>query len=141
MAVPAFAQVAGSGNVKGTVLDPSGAAVPKAAVTIHNPVSGYERSTESDSAGQFSFSNVPFDSYHLTVTAAGFADFAQDVAVRSGVPVDVKAGLQLAGTTQQVTVESAPDLIETTPTSHTTFPTNFLTRYRWKARPPQLVLL
>jgi Carboxypeptidase regulatory-like domain/TonB-dependent Receptor Plug Domain len=113
------AQVAGSGSIQGTVLDPSGAAVPNATVTIHDPVSGFDRSDQTDSQGQFSFSNVPFDSYHLTVIAAGFADYAQDVAVRSGVPVNVKAALQLAGTTQQVTVESAPDLIEVTPTNHT----------------------
>ena len=115
----ACGQVAGSGSIQGTVLDPSGAAVPKATVTIHNPVSGYERSGQTDSQGQFSFSNVPFNSYHMTVTAAGFADFAEDVAVRSAVPEEVKVSLKLAGTTQTVTGESAPDLIETTPTAHT----------------------
>jgi hypothetical protein len=116
---PAFGQVAGSGSIQGTVLDPSGAAVPAAAVTIRNAVSGYEASAGTDIQGQFSFFNVPFDSYHLTVTAQGFAPHAEDVAVRSRVPVSVKVGLELAGTTTSVTVESAPDLIELTPTAHT----------------------
>jgi Carboxypeptidase regulatory-like domain/TonB-dependent Receptor Plug Domain len=118
--IPALGQVAGSGSIEGTVLDPSGAAVPKAAVTIHNPVSGYARSAETDGQGQFSFPNVPFDSYHLTVAATSFAPYMQDVEVRSGVPVNVKLSLKLAGTTTSLTVvESAPDLIETTPTAHT----------------------
>ena len=116
---PALGQVAGSGTIQGSVLDPSGAAVPKATVTIHNPVSGFRRAAETDNQGQFSFSNVPFDSYHLTVTAGGFAPFVQDVEVRSRVPVDVKANLRLAGASTEVTVESAPDLIEATPTTHT----------------------
>ena len=82
-ATTAYAQVAGSGTIQGVVLDPSGAIVPGATVTIHNPVSGYARSAETDSQGQFNFPNVPFDSYHLTVKAQGFAAQDQYVEVRS----------------------------------------------------------
>ena len=75
-----------SGTINGTVLDPSGAVVANASVEIHNPVSGYDRTTTTDSKGNFSFTNVPFNPYHMTVTAAGFAQYAQDVEVRSVVP-------------------------------------------------------
>ncbi len=119
LSVPAQAQVAGSGSIQGTVVDPSGAAVPNATVNIHNPVSGYDQSAQTDSQGQFSFSNVPLNSYHMTITAMGFGAYVQDVNVRSGVPVNLKANLEVAGTTTSVTVESAPDLIENTPTAHT----------------------
>ena len=119
LSVSAHGQVAGSGSIQGTVVDPSGAAVPNATVTIHNPVSGYEQSAQTDSQGQFNFPNVPFNSYHVTVTVKGFGPYAQDVNVRSEVPVSVKVKLALAGTTTSVTVESAPDLIENTPTTHT----------------------
>ncbi len=74
--------------MQGTVTDPSGAVVANAAVTMHNPVSGFERAATTDAAGNFSFPNVPFNPYHLTVTASGFAPFAQDVDVRSSVPVE-----------------------------------------------------
>ena len=60
------------GALNGTVFDPTGAVVANATVTIHNPVSGFDRSTTTDKAGNFSFPNVPFNPYHLTVTAAGF---------------------------------------------------------------------
>jgi hypothetical protein len=117
--IPTLGQVAGAGIIQGSVVDPSGAAVLNATVTIHNPVSGYVASAQTDSQGEFSFSNVPFDSYHLTVTASGFAPFVQDVEVRSRVPVEMKANLTLARASTTVTVESAPDLIEATPIAHT----------------------
>ena len=37
-----------SASITGTVVDPSGGVVPNATVTIHNPVSGLERSTTTD---------------------------------------------------------------------------------------------
>jgi len=70
----AAAQAGGtSGTVTGTVTDPTGAVVKDAAVTIENPVSEFERSVKTDGAGNFTFVNVPFNPYHLTVRGAGFS--------------------------------------------------------------------
>ncbi|MGA9504705.1 MAG: carboxypeptidase-like regulatory domain-containing protein, partial [Terriglobales bacterium] len=74
---------ASSGTINGSVLDPSGAVVAKASVEIHNAVSGYDRTTTTDGKGNFIFSNVPFNPYHLTVTATGFAAYMQDLEIRS----------------------------------------------------------
>ncbi|MGC2477388.1 MAG: TonB-dependent receptor, partial [Candidatus Sulfotelmatobacter sp.] len=117
----AHAQSVGNfGSINGTVLDPTGAVVPKATVTIQNPVSGYNRSVTTDNAGKFEFTNVPFNPYHLTVTAAGFSSFVQDVEPRSSVPVTVSVKLQVGGSTTAVTVEAnGGDLIENDPTFHT----------------------
>jgi Carboxypeptidase regulatory-like domain/TonB-dependent Receptor Plug Domain len=116
----ARAQNAGnSTGVTGTVADPTGAVIPGAAVTIHNPVSGFERTTSTDASGNFSIANVPFNPYHLSVTAQGFAAYAQDIDVRSSVPINVKINLQLAGASSVVTVEAAGDLLETDSTFHT----------------------
>ncbi|MHB8540167.1 MAG: carboxypeptidase regulatory-like domain-containing protein [Candidatus Acidiferrales bacterium] len=114
------AQTGNSSTISGTVLDPSGAVVANATVTIQDPVSGYHRSVRTDSSGNFSFPNVPFNPYHLTVTARGFASYVQDVDVSSTVPVSLKISMQLAGTSTTVTVEAgAGDLLENTPTTHT----------------------
>ncbi len=115
----AQAQTGNSSTITGTVVDPSGGIVAKAAVTIHDPVSGYERSATTDSSGNFTFSNVPFNPYHLTVTAAGFAPYAQDVLIRSSVPVSLKISLGLSAVSATVTVEAGEDLLEVTPTEHT----------------------
>jgi hypothetical protein len=110
--------VGNSASISGTVLDPSGAVVANASVEIHNPVSGFDRSATTDSNGNFSFTNVPFNPYHMTVTAAGFARTAQDVEVRSVVPATVKISLTVAGSSDTVTVEAAGDLVENDPTFH-----------------------
>jgi hypothetical protein len=115
----ARAQNGNSTNVTGTVTDPTGAVIPGATVTIHNPVSGFDRAASTDASGDFSIPNVPFNPYHMTVTATGFANYAQDVDVRSSVPLNVKISLQLAGATSTVTVEAAGDLLETDSTFHT----------------------
>jgi len=114
----AYAQSGGS-SISGTVVDPSGAVVPNATVEIHNPVSAFDRSTTTDSLGNFSFPNVPFNPYHLTVTATGFDQKAQDVDIRSAVPLNVKIGLTVAGSSSIVSVEAGADLVENDPTGHT----------------------
>jgi len=120
ISVIAAAQSAGnSGSINGTVADPTGAVVPNANVEIRNPVSGFDRSTVTDSLGKFQFTNIPFNPYHLTVSATGFSAYVQDVEPRSAVPVDVAVKLQVGTSNTQVTVESGGDLIENDPTFHT----------------------
>src|SRR5271169_147256 len=108
----------GGSSISGTVLDPSGAVVANATVEIHNAVSGYDRSTTTDSKGNFSFPNVPFNPYHMTVTAEGFAQNAQDVEIRSALGANVKVSLTVAGGSNTVTVEAGADLVENDPTAH-----------------------
>src|SRR5271156_200034 len=114
-----YAQSGGnSGSISGTVLDPTGAVVPNATVEIHHPVSHFNNSATTDKSGNFSISNIPFNPYHLTVTAEGFSTTAQDVDVRSVVPVSLKVNLQVSGSTTSVTVEAGGDLVENDPTFH-----------------------
>jgi len=114
----ANAQTGGS-SISGTVVDPSGAVVANASIEIHNAVSGFDRTTTTDSQGRFSFPNVPFNPYHMTVTATGFAQYAQDVEIRSALGVNVKISLAVAGATNTVTVEAGADLVENDPIGHT----------------------
>ena len=108
-----------SGNINGTVLDPSGALVPGATVTITNTVSGYTRTATSDTSGAFHFFNIPFNPYRLTVTYAGFQNFSKTVQVSSTVPMTEAVSLQIGAQSQSVTVEAPPDLVETDSTAHT----------------------
>src|SRR5882757_6910267 len=108
-----------SGSISGAVTDPSAAVVPGATVTIENPVSGYLRTTQTDSSGRYQFSNLPFNPYHLSAKATGFGTVAQDVDVRSAIPLSVGISLNVSGASTTVTVESGSDLLENDPTFHT----------------------
>ena len=122
LALNTSAQSGGSSTtVNGSVVDPSGAVVPNAAVQIHNPVSGFDRKTVTDNAGKFAVPNVPFNPYHMTVTAQGFTALAQDIDVRSVVPLNLTISLSVSVSSETVTVQSEAggDLLENDPTFHT----------------------
>ena len=121
LAVQAFAQSTGgnSGTIRGSVLDPTGKAIPKATVQIQNPVSHYSQITQTDDQGNFQFANIPYNPYHTSAVAAGFQSAEQDVDVRSPIPLEVKISLKIGTSSESVTVVAAGDLIETDPTSHT----------------------
>ncbi|MBV8552191.1 MAG: TonB-dependent receptor [Acidobacteriaceae bacterium] len=119
--VPGYGQsTSSSGTIRGSVEDPTGAVIPAATVTIENPVSGYSRTTATDAKGQFTFSDIPFNNYHLTASAHGFTPIAQDVDVKSPIPVAVKVELKVgeASTVVEVSAE-AQDLINTNPATTT----------------------
>jgi Carboxypeptidase regulatory-like domain len=135
VAVSLAATIAGGQSVgnstalNGTVLDATGAAVFGATVKIHNPVSGLDQSVQTDTTGGFSFPNIPFNPYHLSVTARGFSSYAQDVQLRSVVPVSVTITLQAVVATTTIEVhENAGDLVETDSTFHTDVDKSLLDR-------------
>jgi hypothetical protein len=113
-----FAQT-NAGSINGTVTDPSGAVIIGAKVDLLNPVSAYSRNTVSDAFGHFQFTNLPFNSYHVTATVAGFASFNRDVDVRSVVPAALNIGLKVSAASNTVTVQGGGDLVEDDPTFHT----------------------
>src|SRR3989475_3429330 len=115
---PAKAQSGNSGSIEGVVKDPSGGVGAGATVEISYALSDFTRATATGSDGSFKFTNVPFNSYHLSVTAGGFASYTQDVEVRAGVPVTVQIALKVGTAVQTVTVE-AKDLVENESTFHT----------------------
>lgn len=115
-----FAQSGASGTIAGVVLDPTGAVIQGATVTIDNPVSQYQRTATSNASGEFRFTNVPYNPYHMTVITKGFAEDIRDIDLRSAIPLNLKINLKISAGTQTVTVTTQPnDLIETTPTNHT----------------------
>ena len=91
---------------------------PKCALKIQSASHVQEVQTGTD--GHFQIPNVPFNPYHLTVTASGFETLTQDVDVRSTVPITLDLSLKLGTAATNITVtENAADLVEVTPTEHT----------------------
>jgi hypothetical protein len=99
-------------------MDGSGAVVAGAQVSIQNPVSGYARNAVTDQTGTYKFSNLPFNPYHLTISAPGFLQYTRDVEVRSSVGVTLTDNLKIGAAATTVTVD-AGDLLENDSTMHT----------------------
>ncbi|MEP7363276.1 MAG: TonB-dependent receptor [Acidobacteriota bacterium] len=96
-------------KVLGTVTDPSGAAIPKAEVTIQNADTNVARKTITDSNGNYEFPFLPIGAYTLTVTATGF----QTTNVgRFGLSVDQVARLPVS-----LTIGQAAQAIEVSATT------------------------
>jgi len=105
----AFAGIAAAqtetGQVTGKVLDPSGAVVPNAKLSLKSLSTNLVRSTVSNDAGIYLFPNVLPGDYELTAEAAGFSKFSQVVSVTVGarVAADVRMVIGKTETTVQVT--------------------------------------
>ncbi|HWE51515.1 MAG TPA: TonB-dependent receptor [Bryobacteraceae bacterium] len=119
LAAPASPQSISGGTISGTVKDPSGAAVPGATVVVRNPVSSYEQSAESDSAGAYRFNNVPLNSYQLNVTASGFSPARQAISVANTIPLTADVVLTMAEVTTSVNVSAAAAMVVNDPSAHT----------------------
>ena len=98
------------GRLNGTVLDPTGARVAQAEVSLDNHLTGRQVRTSSDSQGQFRIENIPYGTYVLRVTAPGFSTSAKDINVRSNIPVQTTVQLTVASGGAEVTVRS--DLVQ-----------------------------
>jgi len=62
-----------SGDLTGTITDPSGAVVPNATVTLKSTGTGQTRTTTSNNSGAYRFSLLQPGSYTVTATASGFS--------------------------------------------------------------------
>jgi hypothetical protein len=118
-ALSAAAAGSNSGTVRGTVTDATGAVIPNATVHLINQVSGLDRTVSTDAAGQFVFADIPFNPYRISIAANGFAPLSKSFEIRSMVGASLNFALDVATTTQTVTVQSSGDLVETDPTFHT----------------------
>ena len=85
-----------TGQIVGTLKDPSGATVPNALILVKSLTTGAERSQATDSNGGFTFANLRPDDYEVSVTAKGFLPLKQRVTVtvggKLGLDLTVKVG-------------------------------------------------
>src|SRR4029077_4546957 len=103
------------GGIVGTVTDKSGAAIPNAHVTVVSGETGLVRSTETDSEGNYTFTELPLGVYEGHVVKPAFRTQAmKDVQV--SVSVNQRANFQLAvgDVTQTIEMTSETPLIDTT---------------------------
>jgi len=111
-----MAASASSGVVSGRVTDEQGRPVVGATLLLSNPVSGYRQRVRSDAKGDFSFLNVPFNTYHLDTRAAGLLPGHLDLDVHSQLPLTMAIALKPEGAV--VAVEENLRLVEDHPSTH-----------------------
>ena len=107
-----------TGNIRGTVVDASGAVVQAAAVTAKQVETGMTRPTMTDGSGAYVLIELPVGHYSLEVTARGFQKYLQegislDVNETATVPVRLAVGTE----TERVQVMADAQLIQSTSSS------------------------
>jgi len=114
----ARAQGATTQTLSGTVVDASGAVIPGADVVAKHSGTGVESTAVSNSEGIFSIPSLPIGTYTVTVTLQGFKTvIIQNVVLTSGAGANVKAVMEVGGVSEQVTVSSSSEVIQTQSTS------------------------
>ncbi len=102
------------GVVTGTILDPTGAAIPGAQVTLINQATNVKQDTTAGTAGAYRFSLVPPGDYTVDVKAAGFTEKqVKDVHVDPSQSVSLNVGLTIATASTAVEVTTETALVQT----------------------------
>jgi hypothetical protein len=110
----AYAQVGTSGDLKGTVTDPSGAVVGNATVAATDVAKGAKRTTTTGGDGEYVLSGLPPATYSVSVTKVGFApEIAKSVVVNIGQTTTVDFKMRISQVSEQVEVTAEPPVVET----------------------------
>src|ERR1700748_2547142 len=107
-----------TGNIRGTVTDPTGAVIPGAAVTAQQVETGLSRSTTTDRNGSYVLLELPVGHYRLQVAAKGFEEYQQDgITLNVNETASVSPHLAVGSEKTQVLVNADAELLEPTVTS------------------------
>src|SRR5246127_1940632 len=107
-----------TGNIRGTVTDPTGALLPEAVVTARQAETGLSRSATTDRSGNYVLLELPVGHYRLQVAANGFQEYLQDgITLNVNETASVSPHLAVGSENQQVLVRADAELIEPNVTS------------------------
>lgn len=110
----ALAQDASLGAIRGVVLDPSGARVPGATVSLRQTSRGIEFLAPADREGNFAFGLLQPGEYEIEAGASRLsAKVVRNVRVEVGAVLDLELRLNMTRAEEQVTVSESPQAVET----------------------------
>jgi hypothetical protein len=124
-ALACTAMWAQTSQILGTVKDPSGSAIPGAAIKATQTATGQVRNAVSGADGSYAIPNLPTGPYQVEVTKEGFSKSEQTgivLQVDSNQTVDVS--MAVGTVNEQVTVEASAATVETRSTAIGTVVTN-----------------
>ena len=103
-----------AGDVTGIVTDPSGGAVPNAAVTLIGVDTNAARKATTNAEGTYRFAFVQPGAYKIAVSASGFQTQERPgLAISAGQPTAVNVQLAIANASQTVNVVEAASALQT----------------------------
>jgi outer membrane receptor protein involved in Fe transport len=107
------AQSTTEGAIAGTVVDPTGAVVSSAAVTLHSDATNAEIKLTGDGSGYFKAPLVPPGIYTVTITATGFASYkATGVTVTVGSLTELHPTLSTGAAVESVQVSGEAPVLQ-----------------------------
>src|SRR5216684_1976068 len=107
-----FSQGETTSAIIGQVSDASGAAVPRATVTVTNKETGLRRSSSTDDSGRFNFPQLKPGAYSVKVEAEGFEPKQNDaVSAGLGQKQTVDFRLKIAQSNQTVEISSEAPIL------------------------------
>ena len=102
-----------TGQITGTVLDESGAAIPNASITVVNVATGATRTTVTGASGAFTVTNLIPATYEVTVSAPAFTTSRHKVIVAVGARVGLDVAMKVGQTTTTVEVAASAVQVNT----------------------------
>ena len=108
-----LAQSATQGAISGTVLDPTGAAIPSATILIHNDATGANQTVSSSESGTFRAPQLAPGTYTVTITAASFTKQTEtSVIVQVNLVTELNPHLSTGSETQTVEVTAQAPVLQ-----------------------------
>ena len=109
------AQQAATATLRGTIVDPNGAVISGARVTVTRKSVGNSRQTTTNDDGVYVFSNLPPDSYEVRIQATGFADRVSSAAIilKVGEVVTLDGSLEVQAITGSTDLVGEIPLVDT----------------------------
>ena len=101
------AQIAGTGNIQGTISDPTGAVVPHASVILTNTSTLVALKTTTDNAGVYVFPGIPVGTYTLAITAPGFREYERTgIVLEVGSSIGINTSLDVGSAQTKIEVQA-----------------------------------
>jgi hypothetical protein len=110
---PAWAQNRNGGEIRGTVADSTGAVVPGVQIAIANILTGVVTNFVSDSHGVYDAPTLTPGTYSISFSMHGFKTLVKNNVELHVETITVDAALQVGAASQQITVTTGPELVQT----------------------------
>jgi hypothetical protein len=103
----------GPGQIGGIIVDPFGAVIPNAKVTVYHQDTGTTLTATTDDSGRWVVSNVPSGRVRVTAASLGFKDSRQETSYDASRPLPLSFRLVLGNVTETVTVTAGVSDLQT----------------------------